>query len=70
MRLFRVISGGTTVYKAREIKNAATEIFADTTYELNKWHSNIAEVESTETDHTADHTLAKQQLSTSSGEES
>ncbi|KAL9957559.1 hypothetical protein ACROYT_G039201, partial [Oculina patagonica] len=65
-----LISGGTTVSKAREMKNAATEIFADAAFELHKWHSNVAELESTETDQTADQTFAKQQLGTSSGGES
>lgn len=44
------------------MKNAA--------FELHKWHSNIAELESTETDQTADQTFAKQQLGTLSKEES
>ena len=65
-----LISGGTTVSKAREKKNAATEIFADAAFELHKWHSNVAELESTETDQTADQTFAKQQLGTSSSVES
>ena len=65
-----LISGGTTVSKAREKKNAATEIFADAAFELHKWHSNVAELESTETDQTADQTFAKQQLGTSSSGES
>ena len=65
-----LISGGTTVPKAREMKNAATEIFADAAFELHKWHSNVAELESTETDQSADQTFAKQQLRTSSRGES
>ena len=65
-----LISGATTVPKAREMKNAATMIFADATFELHKWHSNVAELESTETDQTADQTFAKQQLGTSSKGES
>lgn len=55
-----LISGGTTVSKAREMKNAATEIFADAAFELHKWHSNVAELKSTESDPTADQTFAKQ----------
>ena len=65
-----LISGGTTVPKAREIKNAATEIFADAAFELHKCHSNVTELESTETDQTADQTFAKQQLGISSRGES
>ena len=65
-----LISGGTTVSKAREKKNAATEIFADAAFELHKWHSNVAELESTEADQAADQTFAKQQLGTTSSEES
>ena len=65
-----LISGGTTAPKARDMKNAATEIFADAAFELHKWHSNVAELESTETDQTADQTFAKQQLRTSSRGES
>ena len=52
-----LISGGTTVSKAREMKNAATEIFADAAFELHKWHSNVAELESTESNPTADQTF-------------
>ena len=65
-----LISGGTTVSKAREMKNAPTEIFADAAFELHKWHSNVAELESTQSDPTADQTFAKQQLGASTGGES
>ena len=65
-----LISGGTTVPKAREMKDAATEIFADAGFELHKWHSNDPELESAETDRTADQTFAKQQLGTPSMGES
>ena len=65
-----LISGGTTVSKAREMKNAATEIFADAAFELHNWHSNVGELESTETEQTADQKFAKQQLGASSREES
>ena len=65
-----LIRGGTTVSKAREIKNTATEIFADAALELHKWHSNVVESESAETHQTADQTFAKQQLGTSSRGES
>ena len=65
-----LISGGMTVSKAKEMKNAATDIFGDVAFKLHKWHSNVAELESTETDQTADQTFAKQQLGTSTGEKS
>ena len=52
-----LISEGTTVSKAREMKNSATEIFADGAFELHKWHSNVAELESTESNPTADQTF-------------
>lgn len=54
--------------KAGEMKDAATEIFADA--ELHKWHSNVPQLESTETDQTADQMFAKQQLGTPSRGES
>lgn len=46
------------------------QIFADATFELHKWHSNVAELESTDADQAADQTFAKQQLGTSSSGES
>ena len=70
MYVDELISGGTTVPKARDMKNTATEIFSDAAFELRKWHSNVAELESTETDQTADQTFAKQRLGTSSRGES
>ena len=45
-----LISGGTSIAKARESKTAATEIFADTAFELHKWHSNKPELEFAETE--------------------
>lgn len=63
-----LISQGMTVPKAGEMKDAATEIFADA--ELHKWHSNVPQLESTETDQTADQMFAKQQLGTPSRGES
>ena len=65
-----LISGGTTVPKAREMKDAATKIFADAGFKLHKWHSNVPELESAETDQTADQMFAKQQLGTPSRGES
>ena len=63
-----LISGGSTTSKAREMKIAATEIFADAAFELHKWHSNVPELAPIETDQSADQTFAKQQLGISSGE--
>lgn len=58
-----LIGGGITTAKAKERKMAAKEIFADAAFELHKWHSNIPELESAETEQSAeDQTYAKQQL--------
>ena len=63
-----LISGGTSIAKARESKTAATEIFADAAFELHKWHSNVPELESAETEQNAgEQTFAKQQLGTPEG---
>ena len=63
-----LISGGTSIAKARENKTAATEIFADAAFELHKWHSNVPELESAETEQNAgEQTFAKQQLGTPEG---
>ena len=63
-------SGGSTTSKTREMKIAATEIFADAAFELHKWHSNVPELASIETCLSAEQTFTKQQLGTSSGGES
>lgn len=59
-----LISGATTTATAREMKTAATEIFADTAFELHKWHSNVPDLESAETcknpDQTQERTARKQ----------
>ena len=39
-------SGGEDEIKAKQLKSKATEIFADATFSLHKWHSNIRELES------------------------
>ena len=58
-----LITGTTTAAKARELKVAATAIFANTTFELHKWHSNVPALESAETEAgTGDQSFAKQQL--------
>lgn len=65
-----LISGGAKTSKAKEMKTAATKIFADAAFELHKWHSNVPELASIETGQSADQTFAKQQLGISSGGES
>ncbi|XP_044176600.1 uncharacterized protein LOC122959344 [Acropora millepora] len=57
------IGGGTTIAKAKEMKQAAIEIFADASFELHKWHSNVPELETGDVEScTEDQTFAKQQL--------
>ena len=65
-----LISGGSNTCKAKEMKIAATEIFADSAFELHKWHSNVAKLAPIETDQSTDQTFAKLQLGISSGGES
>lgn len=43
-----LISGGTTVNEAKELKEDAIEIFDDASFCLHKWHSNVPELEATE----------------------
>ena len=63
-----LISGGTTTSRAKEMKTAAKEVFADGTFELHKWHSNVPELESPETnDSGGEQTFAKQQLGVAGG---
>ena len=58
-----LITGTTTAAEARELKVAATAIFANTTFEQHKWHSNVPALESAETEAgTGDQSFAKQQL--------
>lgn len=52
-------------YPKQEKRKMQPQIFADATFELHKWHSNVAELESTDADQVADQTFAKQQLGTS-----
>lgn len=40
-----LISGGPTIEAAKEIKLKSTEIFAQASFELHKWHSNVPELE-------------------------
>ena len=63
-----LISRGTTTSRAKEMKTAAKEVFADGTFELHKWHSNVSELESPETsDSGGEQTFAKQQLGVAGG---
>ena len=58
------IGGGNTIAKAKEMKvQAAIEIFADASFELHKWHSNVLELETGGVESCIeDQTFAKQQL--------
>ena len=65
-----LINGGQTIQEARHIKNSAIEIFAKAGFELHKWHSNVAELESVEVPPCATgETYAKQQLGVPQGGE-
>ena len=64
-----LISGSTSVSKAKEIKDKATSIFEDACFKLHKWHSNERELEATQAQD-ADPTYAKQQLGTTEGGDS
>ncbi|XP_068692652.1 uncharacterized protein [Montipora foliosa] len=57
-----LISGKPTVREARELKEGAISIFADAKFKLNKWHSNVAELEEPEGQVEDGSTFAKQQL--------
>ena len=54
------ISGGPTVTDAKKLKRETAEVFADTRFELHKWHSNVPDLEPTSGDD--EPTFAKQQL--------
>ena len=64
-----LISGSTSVSKAKEIKEKATSIFEDACFKLHKWHSNERELEATQAQD-GDPTYAKQQLGTPEGGDS
>ena len=59
-----LISGGSTISKAKEDKSDAITIFSDAGFELHKWHSNAPELEENPRECTNDSedTCAKQQL--------
>ncbi|XP_046841821.1 uncharacterized protein LOC124435934 [Xenia sp. Carnegie-2017] len=63
-----LVSGTTTIAKAREWKKEAIEIFNDATFTLHKWHSNKKELEDMNCI-TDEETFAKQQLGTPTEEE-
>ena len=65
-----LISGGENEMKAEQLKTKATEIFADATFDLHKWHSNARELESYNTvEREETETFAKQQLGVSNGDQ-
>jgi hypothetical protein len=58
-----LISGATTTNDAKLLKVEATEIFEDAAFQLHKWHSNEATLESNQYEgELTDQTFAKQQL--------
>ncbi len=58
-----LISGATTKDDAKQLKVKATEIFEDAVFQLHKWHSKEATLESNhQEEDLADQTFAKQQL--------
>ena len=65
-----LINGGEEEIKAKQLKSKATEIFADATFSLHKWHCNIRELESPiKLNDEGTETYAKQQLGVPNGEE-
>ena len=63
-----LISGGVKEIEAKQLKSKATEIFADATFDLHKWHSNVRELESPNNVQGEEtETFAKQQLGVSGG---
>ena len=57
-----LISGSSSKEKARGIKLTASEIFAQGTFELHKWHSNEKELEEENVEAFTEETYAKEQL--------
>ena len=57
------IGGGTTIAKAKEMKEAAIEVFADASFKLHYWHSNVLELETGDVESCIeDQRFAKRQL--------
>ena len=65
-----LLSGGTTVEEAKELKQQAIEIFGDATFTLHKWHSNERDLEEHAVPNNKEETYAKQQLGGPKGAES
>ena len=64
-----LISGYTTVAQAKELRDGATEVFADAIFKLHKWNSNVKELEPKGGVSDQDeNTYAKQQLSAKGNE--
>ena len=61
-----LISGSTSVTKARELKEKDIAIFQDACFTLHKWHSNVPELESAQIE--GEPTYAKTQLGIPQGE--
>ena len=57
-----LVSGATTTEKATTLKNKATEISQDATFELHKWQSNAEELDNPSSLTQEEETYAKQQL--------
>jgi hypothetical protein len=57
-----LVSGATTTEKASQLKDKATEIFQDATFDLHKWQSNDKELETPSSSKQEDETYAKEQL--------
>ena len=57
-----VISGASTVEEAQHLKNVAVSVFGEANFELHKWHSNAAELETDRVEKDADQSYAKEQL--------
>ena len=65
-----LISGATTVDKAKRLKDDAVAVFKQGTFQLHKWHSNASELEAEQTPEAREQeTYAKQQLGTPKGKE-
>ena len=57
-----LVSGATITEKASQLKDKATEIFQDATFDLHKWQSNDKELETPSSSKQEDETYAKEQL--------
>ena len=64
-----LVTGGSTVQEANEVKKSAIEIFEKAKFELHKWGSNVRELEQTaEEVNEEGRSYAKKKLGTVSGE--